>query len=449
MNRSLSVLALLALTGCPAPVASPTTCEEPAGPGVVHSGVITSDETWRAEDGPHSVPSALQVRATLTLDPCVVVHVGAGVDIDVGDSTTAGRIVANGTAERPIRFESASAGTFFGTIFVSNGSLDFEHVELEHGGASRGAVVEVVGPDDGSVEESLRAVDTRIVSPSASGVRLTRGAGFTDDSRGLTITGAGADPSAEPTFTSYPIDIDPPGLFTIPEGTYTGNVRDVILVRTPNPRVSVDETFRNVGVPYLIDDTFLMYDEGGADLTLTVEPGTTLRFDPSTSGGVGMVLGNAASGSEVDLVALGTSAEPIVFTSTAASAGAWAGILMAHASPTGSAISNVVVEYAGGETNTRGFGCGTPENVGGLLIVDWMPTAPFVTSSTFRHTLGAGIVSGWRLMPGESPTDLRADNVFEDIQDYADEGHCEVAEWHPDAPDCRVPQADGITCVGQ
>jgi len=450
MSHRALLLSMLVLTGCPNPSPEGSDCPEPTGPGVTHSETITADETWSAADGPHLVPSGLDVRATLTIEACAVVRVGEGMSITVGDSATTGRIVAHGTAtetvRRPVRFESATSGTHFGGLVVLNGSLDLEHVEIDHAGAG-GAAIELSGPDDDTIEPSLRAVSTRITSSSRSGIRLTRGAAFTDDSRDLVITGAGAGGGAEP---SYPIDIDPPGIGSIPDGAYTGNARDEIVVRTAWPRVIVDETFRSVGVPYFIDETFLMYDPDGADLTLTIEPGTTLRFDASSAGGVGMVLGNAASGSEVRLVAEGTREQPITFTSAAPAPapGAWAGILMAHGSASGNVLAHAIVEYAGGATSVRGYGCGTMENVGGLLIIDWLPADAFVTGSTFRHTVGAGIVSGWTLGAGVTPVDLRSDNVFEDIHDYMSEGHCDVAEWHPDAPDCRIPRIDGVTCVG-
>lgn len=442
MHQKLFI-ALALLASCN-PDPDPGSCEPATGEGTVHTGIITADETWRSADGPHLIPSALGVRATVTIEPCTVVRVAGGTTITVGD--TEGRIVAHGESGA-IRFESDSETQAFGGIAVQNGTLDFEHVTIERGGED-GAAIEVNGPDDGSIARQLRLLHTDIVSSAGSGIRLTRGAAFTSDSTDLTITSAGTAAIAE---QGHPIDIDPPGIGTIPDGMYAGNREDSIVVRTPWPRVIVDETFREVGVPYRIADSFLMYDPDGADLTLTIEPGVTLRFDRNAGGDIGLTLGNQAAGSEVRLVAMGTALQPITFTSNAPAPapGDWGGVMMANAPSSGNILSNAIVEYAGGETSTRGYGCGTGENVGGLILIDWLPSEVFVTGSTFRQTRGAGIVSGWRLGAGESPVDLRADNVFEDIVDYMREGHCDVAEWHPDAPDCRVPRRDGITCVGE
>jgi hypothetical protein len=432
-------------------------CPELSGAGTMHSGVIASDETWAAEDGPHLVPSALDVRATLTIAPCAVVRVAENTVIAVGDSATSGRIVAHGTSmgdeTRGVVFESAVDGAFWGGFVVAaTGSLDFEQVTIDHAGAASvsEAAIEASGRDDGTVLASVRAVGVVIASSGTQGIALRRGAGFAADSESVVISGCGAQPEVDARFpTGHPIDVDAPAVHTLPEGTYSGNRRDEIIVRTPT-RVSIDEGFPYLGVPYFLDESFSMYDPAGGDLTLTIAAGNTLRFDTSPSGGVGMVLGNLASASEVRLDAAGTATQPITFTSAASTPapGAWAGVLMANAPAVGNVLSHAIIEYAGGETSTRGFGCGTMENVGGLIVIEWKPAEAFITGSTFRATRGAGIVSGWRLADGETGTDLSADNVFEGIVDYMDEGHCDIAEWYPATPDCRVPRATGVTCIG-
>ncbi|MFN7700362.1 MAG: hypothetical protein ACK6CU_26875 [Deltaproteobacteria bacterium] len=447
--RRITTLGFVLLGACDGGVGppAPAMCEPPTGGGTEHRGTITADETWTAAASPHLVPSGVDVRATVTIEPCAVVRVGAGSTITVGDSVTAGRLVARG-AGGVITVESQSATEAFGGVVVLNGDLDFEDVTIDRAGAN-GAAIDVRGPDDGSVSPRLRALHTRVVRSAGSGLRLQRGAGFSSDSTDLTITGSGTAMLDE---QGHPIDIDPPGVATIPDGTYTGNRFDTIAVRTAWPRVVVDETFHDRGVPYRIAATFLMYDPEGGDLTLTIDPGVTMLFDRGDAdAAAGVILGNLASGSEVRVVAAGTESAPITFVSGAASPapGDWAGVVWRNAPATGNVISHATFAHAGGETGTRGFGCGTPENVGGLVIVDWAPAEAFVTGSTFRDTRGAGIVSGWRLAAGQTGVDLTADNVFENIVDYGEEGHCDVAEWWPDAPDCRVPRADGITCVGQ
>ena len=451
MKRSLTPLCLL-LAACGAEPespdsAEPAACAAPTGPGTEHRATITADETWTAAASPHLVPTALAIRATVTLEPCAVVRVAEASTITVGDSVTPGRIVALG-GDGAILIESASATEAFGGLTVLNGQLDFDAVTVLRAGQN-GAAIDVRGPDDGSVSAQLRLRRTQIIDAAGSGIRLQRGAGFTTDSADLTIIGAGTAMRPE---EGHPIDIDPPGIGTVPRGEYVGNRYDTIAVRTPWPRVRVHEAFPSRGVPYRMAAPFLMYDPDGAALTLTIEPGVTMLFDRlDDSGGAGLRLGSSADGSTVRVVAEGTPEAPIELRSGAQAPqpGDWSGVLWASGPPTGNVVRHTTIAHAGGETQTRGYGCGTPENVGGLVIVGWAPAEAFVTASAFRDTRGAGIVSGWRLEPGQVPVDLRADNVFEGIVDYGTEGHCDVAEWWPDAPDCRVPRVDGPTCVGE
>ena len=447
-TRPLCALALLiAACGADPEAPEPTTCPPPSGPGTEHRAMVAADETWTAAASPHIVPTALDIRATLTLEPCAVVRIAEGSTLTVGDSVTPGRIVALG-GDGEILMESASETQPFGGITVLNGGLDFDGVTVLRGGQN-GAAIDVRGPDDGSVSSQLRLRRTRIVDAAGSGIRLQRGAGFASDSDDLTIIGAGTAMRPD---EGHPIDIDPPGIGTIPSGLYVGNRFDTIVVRSPWPRVIVDEAFHDRGVPYRIATRFLMYDPDGEDLTLTIEPGVTMLFDRlDASGGAGFRLGSSASGSSVRVVAEGTADAPIVLRSgaDAPQPGDWSGVVWESGPPTGNVVRHATFAHAGGETQTRGYGCGTPENVGGLVIIDWAPAEAFVTASAFRDTRGAGIVSGWRLENGQAPVDLRADNVFEGIVDYGTEGHCDVAEWWPDAPDCRVPRVDGPTCVGE
>jgi hypothetical protein len=438
---------LIAACGADPEAPEPTTCPPPSGPGTEHRAMVAADETWTAAASPHIVPTALDIRATLTLEPCAVVRIAEGSTLTVGDSVTPGRIVALG-GDGEILMESASETQPFGGITVLNGGLDFDGVTVLRGGQN-GAAIDVRGPDDGSVSSQLRLRRTRIVDAAGSGIRLQRGAGFASDSDDLTIIGAGTAMRPD---EGHPIDIDPPGIGTIPAGLYVGNRFDTIVVRSPWPRVIVDEAFHDRGVPYRIATRFLMYDPDGEDLTLTIEPGVTMLFDRlDASGGAGFRLGSSASGSSVRVVAEGTADAPIVLRSgaDAPQPGDWSGVVWESGPPTGNVVRHATFAHAGGETQTRGYGCGTPENVGGLVIIDWAPAEAFVTAIAFRDTRGAGIVSGWRLEAGQAPVDLRADNVFEGIVDYGTEGHCDVAEWWPDAPDCRVPRVDGPTCVGE
>ena len=90
--------------------------------------------------------------------------------------------------------------------------------------------------------------------------------------------------------------------------------------------------------PYLITDD--IYLDGNA--TLTIEPGVTLKFDT----GIGFRMGyNGAA----KLVAVGTAAAPIVFTSAVSSpaAGDWSGLALWDGTMGGTTIAYATVEYCG------------------------------------------------------------------------------------------------------
>jgi hypothetical protein len=81
------------------------------------SGSIAADTTWRARESPHFISGTIivQSNATLTIEPGSMIHLGANVDLVV---TNGGRLVAEGTAEKPIRFASPpqASGRWAGII---------------------------------------------------------------------------------------------------------------------------------------------------------------------------------------------------------------------------------------------------------------------------------------------------------------------------------------------
>ena len=67
------------------------------------SGPITADTTWSAAKSPYIIsgPFTINSGTTLTIEPGTTVHLGAKVDLVV---TNGGRLLAEGTAEKPILF---------------------------------------------------------------------------------------------------------------------------------------------------------------------------------------------------------------------------------------------------------------------------------------------------------------------------------------------------------
>lgn len=437
----------------PTTIVAGGSCPKSTGAGVSHGSNVTTNVTWLAVDNPHVIPSSIRVEAVLTLEPCVEVRLADGVTITVGNGSATGAkgsIVAHGTYDeatdvlKPVLFLPRDANKKWGNLFVQQtGSLDFQLVALSNGGKDTGtthSTIEARGTQAKPTLPLLRMRGVVIVDSGGNGVVLNSYATFTEDSDTLIVQGA----------EKQPLVVQPPAVRTIPTGAYTGNGTDEILVLGVT-RLDVDEAFHDRGVPYRLDSTFLMYDLGKTSLTLTVDPGVKVRVAKESSGGYGFILGNKASQAPVKLIANGTAAKPIVFTSAAATPkpGDWAGILMANAPATGNSVSFTTIEYAGGFTGTRGFDCGPLANNGGLLIIDWRPEDAFVTHSTFRETLGSGIVSGWTVLSGQTGPVLTADNTFSGLAPAPNQlGSCDVSEWRLSVAGmpCRtnVP-----TCVGK
>jgi hypothetical protein len=435
-------------------------CESPTGAGTIHSDNITADEVWTQADGPHLVTSNIRIEngATLTIEECAVVLLSEGVGIDVGSSSSTGRLVANGNYVpasaasperiRPVIFASAVDGQFWGSIFVyPSGDVEFNMTVLAYGGnvdAVTGTLV-ARGPNDGTAVRTITPNLLVVAQSGGIGISLETGAGFREPTRewgGIIVLGAGAQPKPA-TWTQsydpfYPVMVNPPGVGTLPEGVYRGTVtadlsipdqlsaNDMILVRGTGA-FSVDEAFHDRGVPYRMQNEFYMRPATSA--RLTIDPGVTMRFykAPGSSSPFGMLLGDdniAGDRRQVLLDAQGTVDRPIVFTSDAAAPapGDWTGLMLDASPSAGSKLTHARIEYAGGFSGTSGYGCGPGSNDAAIIITNWRPDDAFIQDVAISDSAGGGIVSGW-VSDLEGP-DLETGNVFTGIGN-----HCNVSVW--------------------
>jgi hypothetical protein len=159
-------------------------------------------------------------------------------------------------------------------------------------------------------------------------------------------------------------------------------------------------TLRDLGIPYRIgtdlDTGVLEVGTGNGNAAkLTIEPGTELRFPPL--GGI------SVEGPSGVLLAKGSAASPIVFTSDAKDPmpGDWRGLnFTGVVSPT-TLLFSVEVAYAGNSnTGTRSFSCGTPpapamdqaQTMGAIyLSLDKAPASSFLSNSVLHDSASKNI----------------------------------------------------------
>ncbi|MCA9668424.1 MAG: hypothetical protein KC503_22690 [Myxococcales bacterium] len=421
-----------------------STCAAPTGGPTMHQGHITADETWTAATGPHIVTFSFGVQkgATLTIEPCSEVRLAADHGIDVAGPNTpdTGTLVAEGTADRPIRFVADQPGKpWAGLLVRQGGSARLAYVTLEGGGsdaARNGAALAILGDQSQPAPQELVHVDHVTISGADThGVSIEGHGAFTADSKELVISGAG----------SYPVRAWPNGLGTLPSGSYTGNAVDEILMPGGGgaENIAVDMTLHDRGVPYRVGlvtsnapELRVSAAPATTVATLTIEAGVHIRFGKGGMFAIEFATGtNPATGA---VVAEGTASAPIVFTSAerTPAAGDWVGLRFGLKPDARNKLDHVRVEYAGGQTGIDNFSCDNParpsssagRNEAAILILG-EPAGAFVTNSTIADSAGDGIERGW----SGPPIDFLATNTFQNV------AYCKQSYPLPQSGACPSP----------
>ncbi len=344
-QSSVATPAPTAATGCPA-----TDAMNAVLPGTVHSAYVQGPEVWTLAGSPHRLPEGIEVaeNAIPTIEPCARVIVGDGRRVQVASG---GTLIANGTSERPILFDSASPlpgkGLWHGVVFLPGArpASMLHHVTIEEAGGDSGMPAALW--IDGDLALDLQQV--RIVRSKRDGVWLAEEARFAPGASGLEVleSGIAEELSAPVHFVSAN------SVGSLPEGRYGGNAANEILVDGPYLRTT--QTFRHPGpgVRYRLQAGLIVSGPTGA--VLTVAPGTTLAFAPGktlyvgTEGDGAVVLDGGSDETRIVL----TSARPLP------DAGDWAGIWIARgASRAATKLSYLTIEYAGFADGLDAVGCG-------------------------------------------------------------------------------------------
>lgn len=355
--------------------------------------------------------SSLVVRTggSLDLGPGVVLQLGANSYIDV----RGGSLTTSGTADEPVKITARDGERWQSLVATWPGTLSLTHTLLENGGSDRFvsyASLVVRGDSLAPVKKMVHVDHVTIKSSGGVGFLVERYAAFDDSSTELTVTASGASQPEG----GQAGRIAQPAVYSLPVGTYTGNAIDEIIIDTTQNIVD-SERFPFRGVPYAPTGSVVVRNPAREILaSLTIEPGVTLKFK---KGLFGVQIGAGATGSEPwpgQLVAEGTAAQPITFTSQEAvpAAGDWRGIYFQGYRPTGNVIKHARIEYAGADCLCSVGGCAGAEEAGVMFFL-YPLTEAVVSQSTFANIAGHGIYSNFR--SDATNLDMTIDNTFEGV----------------------------------
>jgi hypothetical protein len=401
---------------CPAPTAGPT----------MHDKDISKDETWTAAGSPHIVTFSINVRdgAKLTLEPCAEVRLAKDVNLDVvAPITTTGELRAEGTAEHPIRFAGLDGARWGHMIIAAPGKATLRHVTFEGGGGEaipRIATLKISGNGAMPVTRDVLVDHVTVKGSAGYGVVAERAAGFAAGSTDLVITGSGAlDPTGQP----YPLRIGENGMSTIPSGTYKGNAADEIQIAEDavfgRSGLQENATLHDLGVPYhygTSSASSMRVEGGGAAgdtaTTLTIDPGVVIKVEKGA--GIEVTHFSGATASPAAIVAVGTAAKPIVFTSAAKTPapGDWISIWFGGIPNGKNKFDHVKIEYAGADCLCILSTCNDlVEHDAGMIITN-VPAAGFsVTNTLFSSIAGHGVHRAWQ----GPAVDFTATNTFSGV----------------------------------
>ena len=387
-----------------------------------HQNDITVNETWAGDGTVHRVAFGITIRpgATLTLASCAIVSVNSGLVLTVAGTPAApAKLVSQGTAARPVLVTSAVAGQPWGMWrgLTAQSTFDLAYTTFENGGKGtfHGATISVRGggPTEAATVRVLKADHLVIRNSVGTGLVMDGGAAFTADSTALTIKGGGSSVQGG----GYPIEIGPMAAGTLPTLDVSGNAHDVIRIAAPSLYISRDLTLKDLGAPYyfVFDRVRITDATGGTTPTLTIAPGVELQFDDYLQVGF---FNKGLANQPGKLIAVGTAAKPIVFTSSKSTraAGDWPGVYLLNAP--GSRLEHVRIEYAGGPNGISSANCkpaGTTDAAALFITLGdaYVPTPGDFSGVVIANSKSHGINAMWTASaPGP---DVTAGFTFEAI----------------------------------
>jgi len=281
-----------------------------------------------------------------------VLKFASGNRLQVNDG---GSLTVNGTEAQPVVFSALdpTPGIWDGVQFrFSNSTRNvLNNLVIEFGGQINGAALSTVGFTSSQVRLSVNNVLVR--GSVGDGVALSANS-IIGDFNELISTGNARSASASAAVASN----------FGPDSQLTGNTLDALAIE--NSTLAVATTWQKIDVPYQLDRIDI-------DAPLSIPAGAELRFE---SGGLLEV------GTDGSLSAIGTVAEPIVFTGLEPTPGYWSGIKFRFSNSTNNRLAHAVVEYAGSATSD---GAGVY-----MVAFTSSPARLAVADSIFRFNEGPG-----------------------------------------------------------
>jgi len=350
----------------------------------------TLPQVWPTLDVPYFVESSISVAKGLTLSPGTTVRFDAGAGFNVSRD---GSLKAVGTAENNIVLtgDVQSPGYWRGIQYTFSNSINnqLDYVVVEYGGSGYNGNANVVAFGG----------DPQRISIKNSILRQSLGYGFIFSSS--TIVDAFSNNIVTENGSINNTDIPLPGAGKLPAtlvdkldntNMFTGNAVDVMVVGASTINAGAGLVWPLIDVPYL-----------SGSLTITtgvvIEAGVTIgMLDDS------LIRVN----SDGTLVARGTAAEAIVFTSESdllgnivgPAAGGWAGIQFTNSNS--NVLDYVTVEYGGIPGKLNGDG-----NI--VLFGNGPGSTVTITNSQFNNSKSYGV---WLTPEANAINLLGGTNVF-------------------------------------
>jgi hypothetical protein len=319
---------------------------------------ITSSVTWTS-DKTYIITGDISIgnNSVLTIQPGTVIKFSAESSLTIGDASNA-TLIANGTAAKPITFTSSALapaagawkGLFFDGYTLNNSLLTYCNIQFAGSNSNYGAL---------NIDGCDLAVNNCNISNSGSYGIWTN---YTNNYGGfVTCTN-----NAINTTVKYGMVMNAQKLGTIGTGNVLTNVPGILIMG--DYRSTAAQTWKNLGVSYVIDN------ECDIDGNLTIEPGTSIRFEASGWLAIGYYLATT-------FTADGTSALPITFTTNATSpiAGSWRGLSFYEYTQTNSKMNYCIVDYAGSNAS---YGAVHMSSTSSIIF----------TNNTIRNSSSYGIV---------------------------------------------------------